>query len=146
MARTKSALIFVLLLSGCQIDFQADDPEIRGAEIHRHIEYLASDRLEGRETGSPGCEAAENYIARLLESYGLEAVGEAPSFFQSFAFTAGVAPGENNRLAVGPGEGDLSELAGEGYRPYPYAKSADFEGPAVRLSVTSTWPCILCNT
>src|SRR6186997_3361714 len=39
--------------------------------LRAHIEYLASDKLEGRRTGSDGAKLAAEYIAREFSRYGL---------------------------------------------------------------------------
>jgi len=50
--------------------------------IRRDIEYLASDRLEGRLTGMPGNDTAAAYLARRYKSLGL---GElTPGYLQPF--------------------------------------------------------------
>lgn len=49
-----------------------------------HTEYLASDNLNGRGTGSSDIRLAADYIARQFESIGLQPVSEA-SYFQRFS-------------------------------------------------------------
>ncbi len=41
-----------------------------------HIEFLASDALEGRDTGSPGHKKAAEYVAQEFERSGLKAAGK----------------------------------------------------------------------
>ncbi len=48
------------------------------------IEFLASDELKGRETGTDGNEMAREYLLERFSSLGLEKSGE--SYFQSFSF------------------------------------------------------------
>src|SRR5437764_74160 len=50
--------------------------------LHADIAYLASDRLEGRGTGTPGNDSAAAYIARRFNVLGLTAL--APDFEQEF--------------------------------------------------------------
>ncbi len=71
---------------------------ISARDARLHVEYLASDELEGRLTGSPGASQAGRYIANYFAYLGLEPAGEDGSYFQSFEFTAGVRLGESNRL------------------------------------------------
>ena len=47
--------------------------------LRRDINYLASDALEGRLTGTPGNDSAAAYIARRYERLGLEMVGHDTS-------------------------------------------------------------------
>jgi hypothetical protein len=50
--------------------------------IRRDIEFLASDRLEGRLSGTPGNDSAAAYIARRYRSLGLTEL--APGYLQPF--------------------------------------------------------------
>ncbi len=52
--------------------------------ISAHIEYLASDSLEGRGTGTVGEIKAANYIADWFRKAGLQPMGSNGSFFQPF--------------------------------------------------------------
>ncbi len=56
--------------------------------IRTHTEFLASDKLEGRGTGSRGIRLAANYIAEQFKSIGLQQIN-GNSFYQKFPF-----PGE----------------------------------------------------
>ena len=53
----------------------------------RHIEFLAGDRLQGRETGSPGHREAAEYIARQFKDAGLKP-GGTDGYFQPVPFTS----------------------------------------------------------
>ena len=55
---------------------------ITQADLRRHIEFLASDTLEGRRGGTDGARAAAAYIADQFRSYGLSPQGEG--FRQEF--------------------------------------------------------------
>ena len=55
--------------------------------IERHITFLASDELAGRDTPSPGLEAAASYLVGALEEAGLEPAGENGTFIQRFPYT-----------------------------------------------------------
>ncbi len=80
--------------------------------LRAHIEYLASDKLEGRRTGSPGANLAAEYIAREFSRYGLRrsigrdlpgmSILEADSprrYMQEFPYVAGVELGKGNKLS-----------------------------------------------
>jgi hypothetical protein len=56
-------------------------------EVRRHITYLASDELAGRDTPSPGLEAAASYLIESLEAAGLAPAGENGTFVQRFPYT-----------------------------------------------------------
>jgi hypothetical protein len=83
--------------------------------LRAHVTYLASDKLEGRRTGTEGARAAAEYIAREFGRYGLRrsngidragmSILEADSprrYMQEFPFVSGVALGRNNSLLFAP--------------------------------------------
>jgi len=72
------------------------EPGISEADMRKHIEYLASDALKGRLTGTDGEIIATAHVADFFEEWGLEPGGDGESYFQEFEFTAGVAVGEDN--------------------------------------------------
>ena len=64
--------------------------EITAEEIKEHIDYLASDDLEGRFTGEAGQKKAADYISSYYRDNGVESVIEeagGKSYFQKFALT-----------------------------------------------------------
>lgn len=61
----------------------ADAPPASTPERFRaHIEFLADDLLEGRDTGSRGHEIAARYVASVFESLGLSPGGENGGWYQ----------------------------------------------------------------
>ncbi|HXE63651.1 MAG TPA: M28 family metallopeptidase [Bryobacteraceae bacterium] len=62
--------------------FAADD----AARWWSHVEYLASDALEGRNTGSEGHRKAAEYVASQFAQAGLKPAGENGSFIQPVSF------------------------------------------------------------
>lgn len=61
---------------------------INAADVARRIAFLASDDLRGRDTPSPGLEAAVEYAAAEFRSFGLEPAGDGGTFVQRYAFDA----------------------------------------------------------
>ena len=93
---------------------------IRARDAQLHVEYLASDELEGRLTGSPGASLAGRYIANYFAHLGLEPAGEDGSYFQSFEFTAGVRLGASNRLTDDSG---TEFRINDEWRPLAFSKT-----------------------
>ena len=73
--------------------------EIRASDVRSHVEVLASDRFDGRLTGTAGERLAADYIVRSLQGAGLEPYGDQ-EWLSPFEFTAGVALGDANRLSL----------------------------------------------
>ncbi len=93
----------------------ATQPAPSVERLRTHINYLASDKLEGRRTGSDGANLAAEYIAREFARYGLQrsigydtagmSILEADSpnrYLQKFPYVAGVDLGANNTLRLVP--------------------------------------------
>ena len=57
--------------------------------IREQVEFLASDALEGRMTGTAGAKRAAEHIATQFTQLNLKPVGDEASYFQAFEFTAG---------------------------------------------------------
>ena len=55
----------------------AAGPSPEGQSWWRHIEYLASDKLQGRNAGSPGHKLAADYVAAQFRKTGLAPCGDA---------------------------------------------------------------------
>ena len=116
---------------------------ITAADLEAHVEYLASDALEGRKTGEPGARKAAEYIAERLKSFGLEPVfgksasdasgaGPLNPYFQRFDFTSGVKIKEDaNALAVKTPNGESTFTVKKDFVPLSFSSNGKFEGPVV---------------
>ena len=68
---------------------------ISAANVKAHIDFLASDVLEGRETGSRGYNVAAEYVASEFEALGLE------HSFQPIRFRTAMVDGANCSMRLG---------------------------------------------
>ncbi len=78
------------------------------ARLRAHVEHLASDKLEGRRTGTHGAEMAAGYIANEFARLHLAPGGNASNirrdkvevreYLQTFPYVAGVELGKGNLL------------------------------------------------
>src|SRR5918911_5157947 len=93
-------LALALLAAGARAQTAAK-PFVPDAErLREHITYLASDKLEGRRTGTPGAEEAARYVAEEFHRLGLTPGGvasnarrgkfELSDYMQEFPYVAGV--------------------------------------------------------
>ena len=105
-------------------DFASTAAAIRAGDIRHHVEYLASDYMEGRMTGTIGERRATEYAAEVFEAIGLEHAGDNGTYFQAFEFTAGVSLGDGNKLELtGATGGELK--AGEDWQPVAFSMTGD---------------------
>jgi hypothetical protein len=69
------------------VDHQKDISErIQPDDIKKHLETIASDEMQGRETGTPGQRKAAEYIAGHFKNIGLEPTPSG-TYFQSIQFS-----------------------------------------------------------
>ena len=83
--------------------------EITTDSLYEHLSVLASDSLEGRETGEIGEEKAARYIVNEFKAIGLEPLGDSGSYLQAFEFVKKIDFGRNNSLTVNGEELELNE-------------------------------------
>jgi Zn-dependent M28 family amino/carboxypeptidase len=93
--RSLSPLLLLLTVAG---SLTAQQPTVSaGTRVARavqprvlqaHLEFLASDALEGRAPGTRGGEAAARYIAAQFRRLGLEPAGDSGTYFQKVPIIA----------------------------------------------------------
>lgn len=85
MNRTiRIAISFFIILTSCVVIFAQEKPN--GEIAKSYITYLASDALQGRDTGTPGFEKAAQWVADKFQSWGVTPAGENRTYFQEFPF------------------------------------------------------------
>ena len=69
--------------------------------LRKHITYLASDKLEGRGTGTKGEQKAAKYIAKQIKKIGLKGAGTEGSYLYKYSFKKKIDPhgGEDPKQA-----------------------------------------------
>ncbi|MEM9283639.1 MAG: M28 family peptidase [Verrucomicrobiota bacterium] len=101
--------------------------EISLEDIRNHIQFLASEEMDGRLTGTEGERLATQHVADAFARFGLEPGGDDKTFFQPFEFTAGVAVGEDNELTLSL-DGDLvASKPDQDWRPVSFSKTGPVE-------------------
>ena len=123
-------LVTILILLSFSILFAQNNPEITKQEIQDHINYLASDELEGRFSGSAGERLAGDYIAKEFESYGLKKMFGS-SYFQEFDFTSNIELGENNSLSIKTSDGTVDLKINDDFVTAPFSGNFNFESDLV---------------
>ncbi len=79
--------ITVILISVCFVPLQAQKKGLESINAHdlkMHMLFLASDELEGRETGEPGLNIAAKYLAVQAEQLGLKSADPENGLFQPY--------------------------------------------------------------
>jgi len=108
-------------------------PEITASDLREEVGFLASDRLEGRMTGSKGTKLASEYIAAYLEKNGVQPLGDNGSYFQEFPFTSGVKlVGDQCLLEVTKVNGEKTRFdVDKDFRPLAFSATGEAEGNVV---------------
>ena len=89
-----------------------------------HVEFLASDALEGREAGSPGERLAADYITAQLARVGARPLPGRTDMFMPFEFTAGSRDG-GSRISI-----NGSTIVGT-VQALSFSDDAEVTGPVV---------------
>lgn len=83
---TARARYFAILLTTVLcLSAQAQQPSVRHSQWWAHVEALANDGMEGRNTGSPAHKRAAEYVAEQFRNAGLEPAGIG-GYIQPVAF------------------------------------------------------------
>ncbi len=85
-------LLSSLLIFSCTtLDNESGlSPEITSSDVAVHINYLASDELQGREAGTEFEAEAANYIADHFRDFGLEPRGQNQTYFHEFTINTAI--------------------------------------------------------
>lgn len=96
--------------------------------LQNHIQTLASDFFEGRETGTKGEQLSYGYIIQNFEDIGVEPRGDV-GFLQPFPFSKGYELGDKNALMLGNKKLELKK----DFIPMPYFFSATVKAEIVNV-------------
>lgn len=118
-------LIFLtLFFAGISFSLNAQDCSLDSkpvqAALKKHIEYLASDELGGRMTGTPGEKLAREYLATQFAEMGLNSP-LSDGFFQPFQVRTAVGVDPYTQLKAG---GKTFEI-GKDFFPLQYSSNAE---------------------
>jgi Peptidase family M28/PA domain len=95
---TLLALAAALPLSAAVAE-EGAEKSITAEAMRAHVEFLASDALEGRETGTRGYEVAAEYVASRFRGMGLQPVSDK-GWFQQVPFRGALVDSEKSVLTI----------------------------------------------
>ncbi|MEN3332727.1 MAG: hypothetical protein V7641_2092 [Blastocatellia bacterium] len=98
--------------------------------IRGHVQYLASDQLQGRRAGTPAADEAARYIEKESRSYGLKPASPS-GYLQPFSFVARVELGTQNLFQVKTAASEQSYKAGDDFMPLAFSASETATGGIV---------------
>jgi hypothetical protein len=93
--------------------------EVSVERLRAHVAYLASDKLDGRRTGTPGATEAAQYIALEFQRYGLGGGVKWPAgtknrlnaYMQNFPYVSGVELGKANAMMFTPRASEAAQAS-----------------------------------
>ncbi|MCS7209960.1 MAG: M28 family peptidase [Fimbriimonadales bacterium] len=74
---------------------------ITPSDLQAHLEFIASDELEGRDTPSRGLDIAGLYIVSHLRRWGIKPAGENGTYYQTLRFRYDTVNTAETRIQVG---------------------------------------------
>ncbi len=124
----KHQLLFVIasmLFTACNWGNLPEKTEIETSELESHVSYLASDKLQGRKTGTPGDTDAAAYIMTELKKAGLSKFDGG--YYQKLNVVTDIKTGEGNAFTAGDFEAEI----GNDYVPLAFSGNTTLEAPVV---------------
>ncbi|HSR53499.1 MAG TPA: M28 family peptidase [Acidobacteriota bacterium] len=101
---------------------------ITAEELRRDVEFLSSNRLQGRAADSPGNRESAYFLARRMEELGLQPAGDAGGYFQYVPLVRSRLL-ESNRLVIRQGVREIKLQVQETFTPERYSSSGEASGP-----------------
>ena len=107
--------------------------EIKKSQIKKHLQYLASSQLKGRNTGSSGAALAAKYIAANFKKNGLAPIPGSSGYFQRFGITRSRS-NSNSKLRYNSENGSSYTFRKKDFLAAPWGgESIHLEGESVFL-------------
>jgi hypothetical protein len=98
-----TALCIILSATDSSAQKKSGFPEdqLNQDEMAAHLRFIASDKLLGRMTGTPGCDEAARYIAGEFKKSGLTEFPSAESYFQRVPLFRRIPAGKGTIVLMG---------------------------------------------
>ncbi|WP_295802378.1 M28 family metallopeptidase [uncultured Microbulbifer sp.] len=106
------------VLAACSSNLFFPIPSANSDNIRAHVEYLASDALAGRQTGSAGYREAADYVADQFRRLGLESI-TGDDYFQQVPFRRATWGEHTATFQLHGREGDIRFDAGQDFFAAP---------------------------
>ncbi|HEX8585557.1 MAG TPA: M28 family metallopeptidase [Allosphingosinicella sp.] len=116
------------LASGAHAQTAGTTPEFTAESFRSHVAFLADDRLEGRDAGSPGYELGALYVATQFEGLGLKPGGDG-GWYQQVPFVQYKMGDGAGRVTIGGRS--FANRAEVLVAPSPVAGAQAVEAPVV---------------
>ena len=119
------------MLLGGALPSQSQTTAPPASKTRAHVQTLASEKLEGRQAGSPGEKLAADYIVRELTRIGAKPLPGQSSFFNAFEFTAGTKDAGSTLTVTRAGGVPEVFVSTTHVQAMSFSDSAEVSGPVV---------------
>lgn len=99
--------------------------------LRNHVEYLASDNLQGRLPTTKGDSLAQLYIQTFYSMIGLESIDSKYGYLQPFPYLADIKVAPSNQIAISISNKEWKLAHEKDYVFYHHSNSADVESELV---------------
>jgi len=104
--------------------------QVSTERISKHVQFLASDKLQGRRSGTEFADQAAAYIEKEFKSYGLK-TSSSGAFLQPFNFVASVKLGGGNSFQAKTATGARTLKVEQEFMPLAFSPSDPAAGEVV---------------
>lgn len=123
--------LLLLFVFSASTNFNLDEKKsITAEKLKEHVQFLASEELEGRFTGSDGNIMAADYILENFQAAGLSPLFDE-SYVQSTTIISGVDYGSNNYFNSQLGKEKLEVVTYHDYLVLPFSDNINYSGELV---------------
>lgn len=123
--KIRFSIIFLLLFPLLTLAQVLESEEITIEELKSHLQYLASDELEGRKPGTKGGMLAAEYILNELKKSNIQLLGEGG--FQKLEVLKGIELDEGNKFILD----DKELIFSQDYAVFPITSDGQANSSAV---------------
>ncbi len=112
---------------------QDAEAQLAASRMRGHVEFLASDLMEGREAGTRGYDLAASYVASQFLALGLKPAGDPGSYLQNVPLLGYRLADKGSMTVTRPGQAAVELPFGESFLPWSMAVAGEtkVEGPLV---------------
>jgi len=101
-------------------------------DLKRHMQFLASDELKGRDTGEPGLQVAARYLAVQAEALGLQPLDKDEDYMQTYFIEEKAYDRENSGISITAADSSVTQSSEPFYMfPSPGGDHTIIEGEVV---------------
>lgn len=107
-------------------------------DLQAHLEFIANDLLEGRDTPSRGLDLATLYVASQLKLWGLQPAGDNGKFYQNVPLIGRATDGDGSSVTIGEAKVKYGDFTASG-------NAVRFEGQAIYVGNGAQAPALGIN-